>query len=76
MARKPHTRVFLAALSWCVTAVVVQGSVGADIGSAVREFQERIELRIRQPNSPFSDPEPPEQRTHEESIEPWELISV
>jgi hypothetical protein len=51
--------------------------VGAEIGSAVRDLQERIEMRIREPYiSPLSDPEPPEQRTHEESIEPWELVSV
>ena len=74
---RTHARLLLAALSWCLVVAGVQASsVGGDIGNAVREFQERIELRIRERYNPLSDPEPPPQRTHEESIEPWELVSV
>ena len=73
---RTHARVFFAALSWCLAVAGVEASVGADIGSAAREVQERIELRIRDPYSPLSDPERPPPRTHEESIEPWELVNV
>jgi hypothetical protein len=61
-----------------LAVVTVQASVGADIGGAIRDVQQRIELRIREPygTPSLSDPDPPEQRTHEESIEPWELVSV
>jgi hypothetical protein len=42
----------------------------------MREVEERIELRFRERSMPWSEPPPPPERTHEESIEPWELVTV
>jgi hypothetical protein len=45
------------------------------VGQIVRPFEERLELRVRERNAP-----PPErqqhERTYDDSIEPWELVSV
>jgi len=47
---------------------------GIDAGGAARELEERIELQLRQRHNPPIIQEP--ERTHEDSIEPWELVSV
>ena len=78
MSRKPALRWMrfgVAAVSWSMAAWLAQGAVGTDIGGAGHEIEERIELRLRGGSGLVSPPEQPE-RTHEESIEPWELVSV
>jgi len=79
MGRKsasPRTGVCAAAASWLLTALLVQSMsiAGIDAGGAARELEERIELQLRQRHNPPIIQEP--ERTHEDSIEPWELVSV
>jgi hypothetical protein len=68
-------RVFVAFVAWIVCASLVQEALGDDVGQAARPLQERLELRVRERSNP-----PPwrqqRERSHEESIEPWELVSV
>jgi hypothetical protein len=68
-------RVFVALLAWTVCVSLVQEALGDDVGQAARPLQERLELRVRERGNP-----PPgrqqRERGHEESIEPWELVSV
>ncbi len=78
MSRKSASawlRVTVAAASWAAAVSFVQGTVGADIAQGVRESEERIELRMRERREPPSGAVQPV-KTHEESIEPWELVIV
>jgi len=49
--------------------------MGADIERAGRKLEERIEMQIKGGGAPVQPPKPPE-RSHEDSIEPWELVCV
>jgi len=58
---------------------LVEASAESEIGRTARQLEERIELQLRsmdrgRPVCP--QPDPPPQRSHEESIEPWELVGV
>jgi hypothetical protein len=67
-------RLGVAATSWMVALTVAQALLGSDLARAAEEVEERIELQLR--GVPPA-PDPPPQRSHEEeSIEPWELVSV
>jgi hypothetical protein len=77
MARKPArwlVRLGVAVTSWMVALTVAQALLGGDLARAAEEVEERIELQLRGVQ-PSPDPQPA--RSHEEeSIEPWELVSV
>jgi len=64
-----------AAASWVVAAWLAEGAVGADIGGAGRKLEERIEMQLKGGGTPPPSPKQPE-RSHEDSIEPWELVRV
>lgn len=68
-------RILVAVASWTLCASVVQEGFGDDVGQAARPLQERLELRVRERSDPPPE-SPPHERTHEDSIEPWELVSV
>jgi hypothetical protein len=82
MRRKPvarWVRVAVAAATWAATVVAVEAAAESDIGRTRRLLEERIELQLRlmdrgHPAVPSRDPAP--ERSHEESIEPWELVGV
>jgi hypothetical protein len=77
MARKPAPRLVrlgVAATSWAAAVTVAQAVLGADLARAAEEVEERIELQLRGLGAP-ADLQPA--RSHEdESLEPWELVSV
>jgi hypothetical protein len=77
MARKPGPWLVLlgvAVASWAAAVSISQAVLGPEIGRAARHVEERIELQLRGLRAP---PDPLPERTHdEESIEPWELVSV
>jgi hypothetical protein len=78
MARKPTRpwrRFGVAATSWVTAAWLAQGTVGADIGRAGRKLEERIEMQLKGGGAVSQPPKQPE-RSHEDSIEPWELVRV
>jgi hypothetical protein len=68
-------RLGVAAVSWAMAAWLAEGAVGADLERPGRKLEERIEMQLR---GGGSLPEPPKQpeRTHDDSIEPWELVPV
>ncbi len=71
-------RICLAVASWVAAVSVVEVSVGSEIGQTARQLEERLELQIQGPPPP-PDPQGPDQRpdrTRDDSIEPWELVSV
>ena len=78
MTRKPARRWIsfgVAAASWVLTAVSAQGVLGPDIERLGHDLEERIEMQLRGGGvvpQPVQQPE----RSHEDSIEPWELVSV
>jgi hypothetical protein len=82
MFRKPiprWLRVAVAGASWAVTVSVVEAGSENEIGRGARELEQRIELQLELMDrfgapTPPSDPTP--ERSHEESIEPWELVGV
>jgi predicted small secreted protein len=70
-------RLGVAAAAWVLTACVAQGMLGADIGRAGHRLEKRIELQLRlKRGAPPPSPSQPTERSHEDSIEPWELIGV
>jgi hypothetical protein len=77
MARKPAPRLVrlgVAVTSWAAVVTVAQGLLGADLARAAEDVEERIELQLRGRRAP-AEPQP--ERSHEdESLEPWELVSV
>jgi hypothetical protein len=76
MARKPGTRrLAIAITSWVVAAWLAEGVLGTDIGRAGHLLEERIEMQLRGGGAAPLAPEQPE-RSHEDSIEPWELVRV
>jgi hypothetical protein len=77
MARKPTSgwmRLGFAVASWVLAAWLAEDALGPDIGRAGRRFEERIELQLK--GGPLPSPPPQPERSHEDSIEPWELVSV
>jgi len=78
MACKPASRwrrLGVAVASWVVAAWLAEGALGADIGREGHKLEERIEMRLKGGGAlPQSAPQPA--RSHEDSIEPWELVSV
>jgi hypothetical protein len=63
-----------AAVPWVAAACLAQGAVGAELGRIGRELEQHIEMQLKG-GAPRPPPEQP-QRTHEDSIEPWELVGV
>ena len=61
--------------AWIVSALAVQSTVGVDIARSMHDDEERLELRIRGRHDPPANVATPP-RTNEESIDPWELVSV
>jgi hypothetical protein len=81
MRRKPISRwlrVGVAAAAWAATVVAVQCAAERDIGKSPRQLEERIELQLRLMERGPVAPLPPQapERSHEDSIEPWELVGV
>jgi hypothetical protein len=78
MACKPVSwwmRLGVAAMSWMLCVWLVEVALGPDIGRAGQELEERIEMQLR---GGTGSPQPAQQpeRSHEDSIEPWELVGV
>jgi hypothetical protein len=77
MARKRSpwpVRLGVAVASWGAAVTVAQTQLGADIGRAAHDADQRIELQLRGLRAP---PPPQPERSHEdECIESWELGSV
>jgi hypothetical protein len=65
----------LAVGAWLLAALVVQSTVGADLARSIHDDEERLELQIRGRHEPPANVAAPP-RTNEESIDPWELVSV
>jgi hypothetical protein len=82
MLRKPIARwlrVGLAAVTWGATVLVVEAGAENEIGQATRQVEERIELQLELMDrfgAPTPPPDPAPARSHEEPIEPWELVGV
>jgi hypothetical protein len=51
------------------------GSLCDDLAARDRQIEERIELQLKERGAPAADPTPRD-RTREDAIEPWELVSV
>jgi hypothetical protein len=60
---------------WLLSACAVQAGMGDDVGRMVRPLEERLELRVRDRSAPQPERRQHE-RTYDDSIEPWELVSV
>ena len=73
--KRAKLRLFVAFAAWMLSASVVQEALGDDVGQAARPLQEKLELRVRERNNPPAERQQRE-RTHEDSIEPWELVGV
>jgi hypothetical protein len=67
----------VAAASWVLSVTVMQAVAGTEIRRGARQLEQRIELQLQLKggHAPVRGGERRE-RTHEESIEPWELVSV
>ncbi len=82
MRRKPIARwlrVAIAVATWAITVGLLEASAESEIGRTARQLEERIELQLRtmdRGRAVAPQPDPPPQRSHEESIEPWELVGV
>jgi len=82
MRRKPIARwlrVAVATATWATTVALVEASAESEIGRTARQLEERIELQLRSMDrgrAAAPQPEPTPERSHEESIEPWELVGV
>ncbi len=78
MTRKPPfwwMRIGVGLASWAAAASLAETTLGSEIHGKARRFEDRIEMQLRGSSPVPIDSSPPE-RTHEESIEPWELVSV
>jgi hypothetical protein len=72
-------RLGLAVALWSAVIGGVQAVVGAEIGRAARELEEKIEQRVRgiaAPDPPGEGGKSPERSHDDESLQPWELVSV
>jgi hypothetical protein len=85
MRRKPIARwlrASVAVATWAATVALVEASAESEIGHSARQLEERIELQLRTMDrgraiAPQPDqPREPPTRSHEEPIEPWELVGV
>jgi hypothetical protein len=68
-------RIALGVMAWAAAVGGTQLVVGDDIGAPALEREERLEQELKARSAPPPDPEPRE-RTHEDAIEPWELVGV
>jgi hypothetical protein len=77
MGRKPRRwlRIGLAVGSWACAVGLVQVVVGVEISGGSQQIEDGIELRLKERGTSVPVPRQPA-RTHEERIEPWELIGV
>jgi hypothetical protein len=82
MMRKPiprWLRAGFAVAAWAATLAVVEAGSENEIGRSTRQVEQRIELQLELMER-FGAPTPPMDptpaRSHEESIEPWELVGV
>jgi hypothetical protein len=74
-------RIGLAVFAWVAAVGVLEAGAETEIGRTARQLEERIELELRLMehfHGPETDPGGPRapERSHEESIEPWELVGV
>jgi hypothetical protein len=82
MRRKPigrWLRAGVAAATWAATVALVEASAESEIGHTARQLEERIELQLRSMDRGRAVAPPPDrapERSHEEPIEPWELVGV
>jgi hypothetical protein len=82
MRRKPIARwlrASVAVATWAATVALVEASAESEIGHSARQLEERIELQLRtmdRGRAIAPQPDQPPARSHEESIEPWELVGV
>ena len=82
MRRKPIARwlrASVAVTTWAATVALVEASAESEIGHSARQLEERIELQLRTMDRGRAVAPQPDQapaRSHEESIEPWELVGV
>jgi hypothetical protein len=82
MLRKPiprWLRVGLAMAAWTVTVFAVEAVSENEIGKSTRQLEQRIELQLElmeRFGAPSAPVDPTPARSHEESIEPWELVGV
>lgn len=68
-------RVGIAAAPWVLSGWLAESALASDIGRTNRDIEERIEMQLKGGIGvplPASQPE----RSHEDSIEPWELVGV
>jgi hypothetical protein len=78
MARKSVSRWMrfgFAAAPWVVCVWLAEGALGADIGRAGHDAEQRIEMQLKG-GMGLPTPAPSPERSHEDSIEPWELVGV
>jgi hypothetical protein len=78
MARKsasPWMRLGVAVAPWALAAWLAESTLGPDIGRAGRKLEQRIEMQLKREAVPTPAPAQPE-RSHEDAIEPWELVGV
>jgi hypothetical protein len=68
-------RLLLGVTLWSMAVSGTQLVVGDDIGLPAREREERIERELKARSAPPPDPQQRE-RTHDDAIEPWELVGV
>jgi hypothetical protein len=67
--------------SWVLAAGVVQRAAGPEIGGSVQRLGERIELNLRGRGEgvPAAQPTrspPPRERSHEDTLQPWEHVPI
>ena len=67
-------RTAFAVLAWVLAATVVQGVLRPELGAKVRHLDEAIELQLE--SAPAAPPPPAPSRSHDEDLEPWELVQV
>jgi hypothetical protein len=61
--------------SWIVAALITQGLLEPEIGTAAKRLEQRLEQQLERHGAPSPEKQP--ERSHEvESIEPWELVGV
>jgi hypothetical protein len=69
-------RIILAVAFWGAALGSSQALLGGDVGRAVRELEQRIEMRVRGAGAPAPPQSQPPRSHEQDSVEPWELVSV